>query len=120
MSHAGTESRPSRHINYVHLGASLGYLQGLINEAILTHPRLKSERKLALVKAIGKIVWIQNDLFAKWQVQDDKGRALDRPMRVESEGYLHGRNVLARPEEPLIEPETPMEEMSCPFEQLRF
>ena len=28
------------------------------------------ERKIALVKALSKVIWIQNDLFAKWYVRD--------------------------------------------------
>ncbi|KAF2665433.1 hypothetical protein BT63DRAFT_66062 [Microthyrium microscopicum] len=114
-------------IAFIHLGASLGYLQDLLNEAILLHPRLKSERKLALVKAVGKIIWIQNDLFARWQVQDSGGKRLVQPKvsesgglesggYLESEGYLHGTNVLARAENVGMEPETPMEEIGCPFD----
>src|SRR4051812_10635480 len=98
----------------------MGHLQNLLNESILNHPRLKSERKLALIKAIGKIMWIQNDLFARWQTHDGHGRTPDRPKRVESEGYLHGLNVLAQADEQIMEPETPMDEVSCPFESLSF
>jgi hypothetical protein len=28
------------------------------------------ERKISLVKALSKVIWIHNDLFAKWYVRD--------------------------------------------------
>ena len=54
------------HIEYVHIGACLSFIQDTLTEALLSHPRLRMERKVALVKALGKVIWIQNDLFAKW------------------------------------------------------
>jgi hypothetical protein len=114
LKHASS-GHSSVHVPFIHLGASLGYLQNQLNDAILNHPRLKTERKLALVKAIGKIIWIQNDLFARWQTHDEKGKSIELPKRVESEGYLHGKDVLAGAEEPLMVPETPAEEKGCPF-----
>jgi hypothetical protein len=118
LTHGCRLKHASLPIAYIHLSAALGHLQNLLNEAILNHPRLKSERKMALIKAIGKVMWIQNDMFARWQIADDTGRAPATPKRVESEGYLHGLNVLARAEEQIQEPETPVDEMTCPFDSL--
>jgi len=115
--HAGSDRTKCLSIEYVHLSAAVGHLQNLLNEAILNHPRLKSERKMALVKAIGKVMWIQNDLFARWQSRDGEGRPPDHPKRVESEGYLHGLNVLARAENDAA-PDTPVDEASGAFEGL--
>lgn len=111
-------SRASVHVPLIHLGASLGFLHSQLNEAILTHARLKSERKVALVKAIGKVIWIQNDLFARWQTYDEKKRSMERPRKVEIEGYLHGIEVLTDEKKPLMVSETSAEELSCPFERL--
>lgn len=52
------------------LGASLGHIQDSMTEFILSHPQLDLTRKIALVRAIGKVIWIQNDLLAKWHIQD--------------------------------------------------
>lgn len=50
------------HVDYVFLGACLGYIQDAMFEAILSHPRLNLERKIAIVKAVGKVIWIQVSL----------------------------------------------------------
>jgi hypothetical protein len=58
------------HIEYVHIGLTLSFIQDVLTEAILSHPRMMMERKISLVKALSKVIWIQNDLFAKWYVRD--------------------------------------------------
>ena len=120
--HAGLGRKQSLNVDYVHLGASLGFIQDLLTEGILSHPRLKIERKIALVKAIGKVLWIQNDLFAKWHVRDSEQLDANRgrQMNVEKEGFLHGKKVLDTSPESVFttEPETPSEEISCPFSRL--
>lgn len=69
-----------------------------MSEAILSHPRLALQRKIAIVKAIGKVIWIQNDLLAKWQTVDGQAYLGDgeesQQSSVEPEGYLHGKQVL--------------------------
>src|ERR1700712_297133 len=113
MMHAGLGRKQSLNVDYVHLGASLGFIQDLLTEGILSHPRLKIERKIALVKAIGKVLWIQNDLFAKWHVRDSEQLDANRgrQMNVEKEGFLHGKKVLDTSPESVFttEPETPSE-----------
>ncbi|KAJ6440002.1 globin-like-protein [Purpureocillium lavendulum] len=98
MMHVGLGRRHPLHIEYVHLGACLGFIQDIMTEAILSHPRLHLSRKTALVKALNKVIWIQNDLMAKWHVRDGVefeavggGR---EDVEVEREGYLHGKNIL--------------------------
>lgn len=66
MMHVGRGREHPLHIEYVHIGACLSFIQDTLTEALLSHPRLRMERKVALVKALGKVIWIQNDLFAKW------------------------------------------------------
>ncbi|KAK5092063.1 hypothetical protein LTR70_009068 [Exophiala xenobiotica] len=48
----------------------LGLHPGRIFEAILSHPRLELTRKIAITKAIAKVIWIQNDLIARWHMKD--------------------------------------------------
>jgi hypothetical protein len=73
MIHAGPGRVHHLHIEYVHLGVCLAFIQDILTEAILSHPRLPMPRKVALVKAIGKVIWIQNDLMARWQLRDGDG-----------------------------------------------
>ncbi|KAJ4290093.1 hypothetical protein N0V88_006599 [Collariella sp. IMI 366227] len=89
------------HIEYIHIGAGLAVIQDILCEAILSHPRLHIARKIAIVKALGKVIWIQNDLFTKWYVHDGEEftDGMDYEAIVEKEGYLHGKKVLAHEDE---------------------
>lgn len=62
---------------------------------------------------------IQNDLFAKWHLRDgDEFAVGEDEIVVEKEGYLHGKKILADPEEELEEtegPKTPTKTEACPF-----
>ncbi|KAI9150112.1 globin-like-protein [Paramyrothecium foliicola] len=94
MMHVGLGRKHPLHIEYVHLGVCLGFISDIMTEAILSHPRLPLQRKTALVKALNKVIWIQNDLMAKWHIED--GIEFDQrdDLTVEQEGYLHGKKVL--------------------------
>lgn len=93
--HVGLGRKHPLHIEYVHLGVCLGFIQDIMTEAILSHPRLHIQRKTALVKALNKVIWIQNDLMAKWHVRDGSEFATgDSDIEIESEGYLHGKKVV--------------------------
>lgn len=95
MMHVGQGRAHPLHVEYVHIGVTLSFIQDVLTEAILSHPRLKMDRKIALIKAISKVIWIQNDLFAKWYVRDGEEFAEERLVpEVEPEGYLHGKKVL--------------------------
>ncbi|EXJ84377.1 hypothetical protein A1O3_05044 [Capronia epimyces CBS 606.96] len=100
LMHVGKGRRNPLHVDYLFLGACLGYIQDSMTEAILSHPRLELTQKIAIVKAIGKVIWIQNDLMAKWHVEDGReftDAADDEEIRAEAgepEGYVHGRKVL--------------------------
>lgn len=61
------------------------------------------DKKIALVKAIGKVIWVQNDLFAKWYVRDGDEYAgeMEQP-EFEKEGYLNGKKVLVDIEEAAV------------------
>ena len=57
-------------VDYMFLGVCLGYIQDAFFEAILSHPRLELSRKIAITRAIAKVIWIQNDLMARWHMKD--------------------------------------------------
>ncbi|KAK3311104.1 Protoglobin-domain-containing protein [Chaetomium strumarium] len=101
MMHTGIGRTHPLHIEYVHIGAALAVIQDILSEAILSHPRLHIARKIAIVKALGKVIWIQNDLFAKWYVHDGEEytEGMDYEALVEREGFMHGKKVLAHDEE---------------------
>lgn len=98
--HIGKGRRNPLHVDYIFLGACLAYIQDAMTEAILSHPRLALDRKIGIVKAIGKVIWIQNDLLAKWHTEDgaefrDSERLADEvSVATEPEGYLHGKKIL--------------------------
>lgn len=98
--HVGLGRAHPLHVEYIHLGACLSFIQDILTEAILSHPRLHLQRKVALVKAIGKVIWIQNDLMAKWHVRDgSEFIEQGQEVVVEEEGFLHGKRVLESEDE---------------------
>jgi hypothetical protein len=121
----GRGGKSSLNVEYVHIGACMGFIQDCLFEAILSHPRLKIERKIAITRALGKVLWIQNDLFAKWYVRDgDEFRGRGQELEVENEGFLHGRKILSTEEfgssidsvsPSASELGTPGDEQQCPF-----
>ncbi|KAF2728881.1 hypothetical protein EJ04DRAFT_546575 [Polyplosphaeria fusca] len=108
MMHVGQGRVHPLHVEYVHIGVTLSFIQDVLTEAILSHPRMRLDKKISLVKAIGKIIWIQNDLFAKWYVRDgDEYREDMSTPEVEREGYLHGKKVLSDSGDSDIEDDPP-------------
>lgn len=120
MMHVGQGRVHPLHVEYVHIGVTLSLIQDVLTEAILSHPRLKMDRKIALVKALSKVIWIQNDLFAKWYVRDGDEFSEERLVpAVEPEGYLHGKKVLHDGSESESEIEDAASAAgSCPFKDL--
>ena len=98
--HVGKGRQNPLHVDYIFLGACLGYIQDSMTEAILSHPKLDLTQKIAIVKAIGKVIWIQNDLMAKWHVEEGKEfsdsftKGEIQAEARDPEGYVHGKRVL--------------------------
>ncbi|KIJ50361.1 hypothetical protein M422DRAFT_159961 [Sphaerobolus stellatus SS14] len=59
------KSKPGLRVEYIHCGLLLGYVEDIIVSEVVKHPELDTETKLAVIKAVNKILWIQNDLFAR-------------------------------------------------------
>jgi hypothetical protein len=120
MMHVGQGRVHPLHVEYVHIGVTLSFIQDVFIEAVLSHPKLKMERKIALVKALSKVIWIQNDLFAKWYVRDgDEFEEEKLVPEIEPEGYLHGKKILLDDGESESEIEnSDMATGSCPFKNL--
>ncbi|KAK4131682.1 hypothetical protein BT67DRAFT_436141 [Trichocladium antarcticum] len=114
MMHTGIGRSQPLHIEYIHIGAGLAVIQDILSEAILSHPRLHIARKIAIVKALGKVIWIQNDLFTKWYVHD--GDEFTDGMDygdVEKEGWLNGKKVLS-PEDEAAAASDASDDTACP------
>ncbi|RXW23745.1 hypothetical protein EST38_g2126 [Candolleomyces aberdarensis] len=65
MGFAHREKKPPLRVEYIHCGILLGYVEDIVVNAVLTHPDLDNETKTVVLRALNKIVWIQNDLFAR-------------------------------------------------------
>lgn len=96
MMHCGQERLYKLNVEYIHIGACLGYIQDIFTEALMSHPRLSLQRKVALLRAVNKIIWIQNDLFAKWRVRDGEEFAdeMSEVIIDDKEGYLGDKKIL--------------------------
>ncbi|KNG81083.1 hypothetical protein ANOM_010656 [Aspergillus nomiae NRRL 13137] len=96
LMHAAQERMHPLNIEYIHMGACLGFIQDIFTEALMSHPRLQLQRKVALVRAIGKIIWIQNDLIAKWRIRDGEEYADEMSQMTldEREGFLGDKKIL--------------------------
>jgi hypothetical protein len=103
MMHDGRGRAHPLHVEYIHLGVCLGLIQDAMTEAVMSHPRLDLKRKISICRALGKVIWVQNDLMAKWQVRDgeefDEVFDPDDDVVIEKEGYLHGKKILDETEE---------------------
>jgi hypothetical protein len=96
MMHSGQVRRSPLNIEYIHLGACMGYIQDIWIEAMMSHPHLSLRRKIALVRAVNKILWIQNDLFARYHCSDGEEFADEMSMMSfdDQEGYLGDKRIL--------------------------
>ncbi|KAE8161063.1 Protoglobin-domain-containing protein [Aspergillus tamarii] len=96
MMHTAQERMHPLNIEYIHMGACLGFIQDIFTEALMSHPRLQLQRKVALVRAIGKIIWIQNDLIAKWRIRDGEEYAEEMSQMTldEREGFIGDKKIL--------------------------
>jgi len=62
---------PALRVEYVHIGALLGYVEDVIINAVLGHEDIDLPTKTVVLRAVNKILWIQNDLFARHYVKNE-------------------------------------------------
>lgn len=67
------EKRPELRVEYIHISALLGYVVDIVVGAVMDM-ELTTEMKGNVIRALNKVLWIQNDLFA-WHYMpgDEKG-----------------------------------------------
>ncbi|KAJ3411330.1 hypothetical protein HDV05_002394 [Chytridiales sp. JEL 0842] len=71
--HTATPTKKSKiNVEYIHCGALFGFVHGFLAETIDKHPDLQDqpEVRAKVLSAFSKLLWIQNDLFAKYYVKD--------------------------------------------------
>ena len=68
--HTKREGARSIAVEYIHCNALFGFVEDILVNAILNAEGLDDATKCITVRAFNKLVWIQNDLFARHYVQD--------------------------------------------------
>ncbi|EFC45372.1 predicted protein [Naegleria gruberi] len=71
-------------IDYIHINALFGYVSDVLLGTIAMCPQLNEEQRAKTVQAFNKLLWIQNDLFAKYYVDDDSRHGITQPESTES------------------------------------
>ena len=59
------EKRPELRVEYIHMNALLGYVMDIVISAVMDMDVIDTPTKSAMIKAFNKVIWIQNDLFAR-------------------------------------------------------
>ena len=59
------EERPDLRVEYIHMGALLGYVVDIVVGAVMELDVIDTQMKSRVIRALNKVVWIQNDLFAR-------------------------------------------------------
>jgi hypothetical protein len=67
--HSSIKGKPAM-VEYMHCGLLLGWVVGVIIPAVLSQAGLEEEKKSKLLVSLNKVVWIQNDLFARHYMKD--------------------------------------------------
>lgn len=67
---AHRKGKPGLRVEYVHLGLLLGYVEDLVVVAVMGMQDVPLETRVEVVAAWNKLLWIQNDLFARQYVVD--------------------------------------------------
>ena len=64
--------RPELRVEYIHMSALLGYVVDIVIGAVMEMKEedVSMEMKSKVLRALNKVVWIQNDLFARHYVKD--------------------------------------------------
>ncbi|KDR71126.1 hypothetical protein GALMADRAFT_254327 [Galerina marginata CBS 339.88] len=58
-------TKPALRVEYIHCAILLAYVGDILLNAVIAHEDLTLDTKNAVARAANKILWIQNDLFAR-------------------------------------------------------
>lgn len=62
--------KPALRVELIHCSILLGFVEDILVDAVITHPDLDIPTKNAVARAANKLIWIQNDLFARHYVTE--------------------------------------------------
>jgi hypothetical protein len=65
------EKRPDLRVEYIHMGALLGYVVDIVVGAVMTMDEVDNVMKSRVIRALNKVIWIQNDLMARHYIEGD-------------------------------------------------
>jgi hypothetical protein len=65
------EKRPDLRVEYIHMGALLGYVVDIVVRAVMEMDVIDTQMKSRVIRALNKVVWIQNDLFARHYISGE-------------------------------------------------
>ena len=60
--------RPELRVDYIHMGALLGYVVDIVVGAVMGMDEVDNVMKGRVIRALNKVVWIQNDLMSRHYV----------------------------------------------------
>lgn len=58
------EKKPELRVEYIHMSVLLGYVVDIVVGAVM-EMEIENVMKSRVIRALNKVVWIQNDLFAR-------------------------------------------------------
>ncbi|KAG8749744.1 hypothetical protein FRC11_011081, partial [Ceratobasidium sp. 423] len=77
------EKKDPLFVDYAHCAILLGYVQSMLTSAVMARDDLSQEVKTATLLAINKIMWIQNDLFARHYITSYSFKATPKTFGVD-------------------------------------
>ena len=73
------EKRPDLRVEYIHMGALLGYVVDVVVGAVMGMSEIDVVMKSRVIRALNKVIWIQNDLFARHYIGEQAAEAVTPP-----------------------------------------
>ncbi|KAL9116568.1 MAG: hypothetical protein Q9187_006906 [Circinaria calcarea] len=72
VAHTGVhrEKKPDLRVEFMHLALLLGFVEDVLLGAVMGAEQLDAETKSKVLRAWNKVLWVQNDLFARHYVVD--------------------------------------------------
>jgi Protoglobin len=84
------ENRPDLRVEYIHMGALLGYVVDIVVGAVMEMDEIDNLMKSRVIRALNKVVWIQNDLFARHYIGKVDVETVTPPLEGVAEGQKSG------------------------------
>ncbi|TVY20937.1 hypothetical protein LARI1_G001418, partial [Lachnellula arida] len=66
-------SKPELRVEYMHMGALLGYVEDIVVGVVMGMEGVDAGTKMRVMRAFNKVLWIQNDLFARHYLAEEGG-----------------------------------------------